>query len=334
MTKRTIQEIEADARSKGLAAMWRRPGMRAHPASKCPPQHWSYADVKSFLLEAAPEISPEDCERRVLILESKGMPDSWYMSPTLFAGVQMLLPGETAAAHRHTQAAMRFAFEGAGVYAAVDGERLPVEPGDLLLTPRWAWHDHGHEGIEPALWLDVLDVPLVAHLEAEFREWSNSKTQTVATPSGSSEAMFGHGLRPVDAAGGYLKRYPYKRAREAIAHLLRTGQVDPRWGAKLEYTDPGSGNSILPAISAFLQGLPKGFKTQRRRTTETTLLVLVEGAATVTAGETTYTLQPKDMVLIPSWTPLNIESSSETILFSVSNKPLLQKLDLWRELMG
>jgi len=334
MTTRSIEEIESDARARGLAPMWRRPGMRAHPASKCPPQHWPYEQVKSFLLEAAPEISPEDCERRVLVLESKGLPNSWYLSPTLFAGVQMLLPGETAAAHRHTQAACRFAFEGAGVYAAVEGERLLVEPGDLLITPRWAWHDHGHEGTDPALWLDVLDVPLVAHLDAEFREWSNSTTQVIAAPTGSSEAMFGHGLTPVEVSGSSLKRYPYKRAREAIAHLLKTNQIDPRWGAKLEYRDPSSGGSILPAITAFLQGLPKGFKSQRRKTTETTLLVLVEGAATVKAGEAVYHLKPKDIVLVPSWEPLVIESTQETIIFSVSNKPLLDKLDLWREEMG
>jgi gentisate 1,2-dioxygenase len=146
--------------------------------------------------------------------------------------------------------------------------------------------------------------------------------------------MFGHGLTPVEVSGSSLKRYPYKRAREAIAHLLKTNQIDRRWGAKLEYRDPSSGGSILPAITAFLQGLPKGFKSQRRKTTETTLLVLVEGAATVKAGEAVYHLKPKDIVLVPSWEPLVIESTQETIIFSVSNKPLLDKLDLWREEMG
>lgn len=337
--KREIQSIEDDIRAAGLAPMWRRPGMRAQPESRCAPQSWEYANIKSLLLDAAPNISTEDCERRVLILENAGLAGSWYLSPTMFAGVQLVLPGEIAGAHRHSQAAMRFVFEGAGAYAAIDGERVSIEPGDLLITPRMAWHDHGHEGEDPALWLDVLDVPLVATLDAEFREWNDNPQQNVTHTPGTSEAEFGAGLLPVSSSPdsgsvrpGYLKRYSYQRSRRAIAHLLRSDQMlDPYHGVKLTYADPVSGKSVLPSISAFLQGLPRGFTTRSSRSTETRLLVLVEGEVTVKCDNQAFNLRPRDMLMVPSWRAFSLESKDESVLFSVSNRPLLEKLELWRE---
>ena len=43
-----------------------------------------------------------------------------------------------------------------------------MEPGDLVITPPMRWHDHGHEGTEPVIWLDGLDIPLVRSLDAAW----------------------------------------------------------------------------------------------------------------------------------------------------------------------
>lgn len=321
----------------GLAPMWRRPSMPGMPPG-CAPQSWNYQAIRSLLLEAAPLISHAESERRVLILESEGLRGSWSLSKTLFGGVQLLLPGEIAPAHRHSQAACRFVFEGSGAYASIDGERIPLDVGDLLVTPRWAWHDHGHEGEGPALWLDILDVPLVATVGAEFREWHGAASQPITALAGSSAAMYGNGLTPIKsypastiADAGYLKRYSYVNARAAVCHAMRSNDVDPWQAAKLTYTNPATGGPILPDISAFLQGVPKGFATRSYRSTETTLVVVAEGSAKVRTDGGDFDLGPQDMALLPSWCEHVIECKDESILFSVSNRPLLNMLGLWRE---
>ncbi|MPS26876.1 MAG: cupin domain-containing protein [Alcaligenaceae bacterium] len=335
-----LDVLESEARAAGLAPMWRRPGMRGQPESRCAPQSWSYAAIRSLLLRAAPHMSHAECERRVLILENAAMSGTWSMSPTLFAGVQLLLPGEVAPVHRHSQAALRFAFEGNGAHAAIDGERLPIEPGDLLVTPRWAWHDHGHDGQDPALWLDVLDVPLVATLDAEFREWGGDERQQLSSPPGTSEAMFGQGMLPtggIDAAltdGRYLKRYAYTRSRAAVMQLMSAGELDPWRGVKLQYIDPRSGGAVLPTIAAHLQALPGGMVTRPLKSTETSLLVVTEGEVRASLGGRSYLLGLHDMLLVPSWTELRLEAVRQSFVFSVSNAPLLKAVGLWREAQG
>ena len=338
--RKPLEVLESEAWAVGLAPMWRRPGMRGQPESRCTPQRWSYSAIKSLLLRAAPHMSHAECERRVLILENTAMSGSWSMSPTLFAGVQLLLPGEVAPVHRHSQAALRFAFEGAGAHAAIDGERLRIEPGDLLVTPRWAWHDHGHDGQAPALWLDVLDVPLVATLDAEFREWGDAECQQLASPPGTSEAMFGQGMLPTGGTGaartdgGYLKRYAYQRSRAAVLQLMSAGDIDPWRGVKLQYIDPRSGGAVLPTIAAHLQGLPAGMATRPLKSTETSLLVVAEGEGRASVGGSPHRLGLHDMLLVPSWTELRLEAVQQSVVFSVSNAPLLKAVGLWREAQG
>ena len=91
----------------------------------------------------------------------------------MYAGMQLILPGETAPAHRHTPSALRFILEGEGAFTAVAGERTTMRRGDFVITPSWAWHDHGAEGDTPCAWLDGLDLPLVQFFEAGFNEHYN-----------------------------------------------------------------------------------------------------------------------------------------------------------------
>jgi gentisate 1,2-dioxygenase len=67
----------------------------------------------------------------------------------MYAGLQRVLPGEVAPAHRHTQSALRWVVDGEGAYTAVDGERVTMAPGDFIITPMLTWHDHGNPGDQP-----------------------------------------------------------------------------------------------------------------------------------------------------------------------------------------
>ena len=331
--------LEERIKQASLAPMWTRPKMLAKPQSKCSEQLWSYKEIKNLLLEASPHITPEDSERRVLILESKDLPESFFLSPTLFAGVQLLLPGEVAAAHRHSQAAIRFIFEGEGAYASVGGEKVSLEKGDLLINPRNEWHDHGHEGKIPALWLDVLDVPLVDVVDAQFREWSNQAKQEVNFTDGHSNLLFSNGLRATTGElfksresthQEYIRKYSYINSRRTLNELMSSKKLDPYKGAELVYVDP-RGGSVLPTIDAFLQGIPAKFSTLSYQSTETKIVVVAEGEVQIVLDDKTYILKKNDIFLIPSWRKYSMTGVTDAVLFSASNKPLLVSTGLWYE---
>src|SRR6201747_1779790 len=111
------------------------------------------------MLQAGNLITAKEAERRVLVLENPGLAGQYRITHSLFAGLQLIMPGEVAPAHRHTPSALRFIVEGEGAYTAVAGEKLPMKPGDFVVTPAWSWHDHGNHGTAPVVWLDGLDTP-------------------------------------------------------------------------------------------------------------------------------------------------------------------------------
>ena len=163
--------VEALA-SHNLVPLW--PSLRGVlPPTKPRPNtratHWAYKDIKPLLLQAG-ELTPiEKAERRVLVLANPGHGlDKMQASAAIYLGMQLLLPGEWAPSHRHTPNAVRMIVEGEGAYTTVDGEKCPMSRGDLILTPTGLWHEHGHDGTDPVVWLDVLDLPIIYYLETSY----------------------------------------------------------------------------------------------------------------------------------------------------------------------
>src|SRR4051794_34548046 len=140
------------------------------PKSGCRPHLWQFAAIRDYMVEAGRLITAKEAERRVLILENPGLRGQSKITTSLYAGVQLVIPGEVAPAHRHSQSALRFVIEGRGAHTAVDGERTTMEPGDFVITPSMTWHDHGNGSSEPMFWLDGLDIPVVQFLDASFAE--------------------------------------------------------------------------------------------------------------------------------------------------------------------
>src|SRR6058998_934870 len=155
-----------------LAPLWEvlRGLVPADPRPTAEPHAWHWTTVRPQLLAAGRSISAEEAERRVLVLENPKLRGKSQITDTLYAGLQLILPGEVAPAHRHAQSALRFIVEGSGAYTAVDGERTTMHPGDFIITPAWTWHDHGNPGDEPVVWLDGLDIPMLRFFAAGFAE--------------------------------------------------------------------------------------------------------------------------------------------------------------------
>ncbi|WPG41525.1 gentisate 1,2-dioxygenase [Variovorax sp. EBFNA2] len=295
---------------------------------------WKYAEIRQHLLTAGNLITAEEAERRVLVLENPSLSGQSRITDTLYAGLQLILPGEVAPAHRHVQSALRFAIEGEGAYTAVNGERVSMSPGDFIITPAWTWHDHGSESSGPVVWLDGLDVPFIDFLKAGFREQYEHASQIAHRSEGEARLRFGSGmLRPSDKPtnSSPLFKYPYDQTKAALALISKTEEIDAHRGFEIRYINPTTGGDALPTISAGMRLLPDGFKTSPYRSTDGSVIVLVEGSLRATVADKEITLSPKDVLAIPAWASVTLEASGETVLFNFSDAPVHQKLGLWRE---
>jgi len=322
-----------------LAPLWTRFRELVSPApgSGCRAHLWRYSAVRSLLMEAGGLITAKEAERRVLILENPGLPGESRVTTSLYAGLQLVLPGEVAPAHRHSQSALRFVMEGSGAYTAVDGERTIMHPGDFVITPNCAWHDHGNETDTPMIWMDGLDIPLVKFLDASFAEGYPEERYPRRRAAGDNLARFGRGLLPVDwesrgRKSSPLFSYPYARSREALETLRREDAWDPCHGLKLRYVSPADGDWAMPTLGTCLQLLPRGFESARYRATDATVFTPVEGRGRTAVGEATFEWGPRDVFVVPSWAPVRHQAYEDAVLFSFSDRPVQEKLGLWREL--
>jgi gentisate 1,2-dioxygenase len=207
---------------ENLSALWNVMGdlITPEPKSACRPHLWKFDTIRDYMTEAGKLITAKEAERRVLILENPGLRGQSKVTTSLFAGIQMVIPGDVAPAHRHSQSALRFVLEGKGAFTAVDGERTAMEPGDFVITPSMTWHDHSNETDKPMFWLDGLDIPMVQFFDASFAESSNEDQQTISKPAGDSFARYGHNLLPVDgkrtSKTSPIFNYPYDHTRKAL----------------------------------------------------------------------------------------------------------------------
>ncbi|WP_233835255.1 gentisate 1,2-dioxygenase [Paraburkholderia sp. ZP32-5] len=300
---------------------------------------WKFAEVRDLVMQSGSLITAEEAVRRVLFLENPGLPDKASITPALYAGLQLIMPGEIAPSHRHTQSALRFIVEGSTAYTAVDGERVPMKPGDFIITPSWTWHDHGNkaleEGGEPVIWLDGLDIPIVYHLDQGFAENYPDKVQPLQRESGDSIARYAQNMLPVrhriSNPTSPLFSYPYERTREALDTLYKNGELDEWDGVKLRYINPATGGSPMPTMATFMQFLPAGFRGRQYRSTDATVYSVVEGSGVAKIGDTVFQFDAKDIFVAPSWATVSLDATVDTVLFSYSDRPILTALNLLRE---
>ena len=312
----------------------------AEPKPAAAPHLWDYDAIRPRILESGALLTAREAERRVLVLENPALRGQSLITDVLYGGLQLILPGEVAVAHRHTQSALRFIVDGKGAYTAVDGEKTLMNEGDFVITPSWTWHDHGNDSPDPMVWLDVLDLSTVAHFHGQFREEWEDERFPLNRPEGDALARYGAGLLPIDykASSGTspIFNYPYSRTRDSLDRMSRAGEPDAHFGYKLKYINPVNGDWAMPTIATTMQWLPKGFASLAYQATDGLGFVCVEGA-----GETRVSLpdgtqkvlkwKPRDVFVVPGWLKHTHHAQGDSVLFGFSDRSAQEKLGLFRE---
>jgi len=322
---------------KHAAPLWEVLGdlIPAQPRPAASPALWRYEEMRALLLEAGRLITPQEAERRVLILENPAMPGTSLITQSVYSGLQLVAPGETTPTHRHVTSAIRFVIESDQGYTAVDGERTTMHPGDFVLTPSWTYHDHGNPGDAPVIWLDGLDIPIVNMLGTSFAEPYRGGLQPMTRPEGDAQARYSEGLLPLNYTPSRLAtpvfNYSYARSREALDRLYRNGPLDECHGIKMQYANPATGGYPMPTIGAFLQLLPSGFHGARYRSTDAAVYCVAEGSGRSYIGGVDFEWRKSDVFVVPSWCPVSHQVHGDSVLFSFSDRPVQKVLGLWRE---
>ena len=328
------EQLSSEIAQLNMKPLWERV-MRLKPGTAAAPAIWRWQQVQPHLMRSAELITTQEAERRVLMLENPELKGSTFATTTLYAGLQVILPGEIARTHRHAPNALRLIVEGEGAYTAVEGERTTMRPGDFVTTPGWTWHDHGNLGTGPVVWLDGLDTAFANLFGAHFREDYPQESQPVTRKEGDAGARYGSNLLPVDhrqrSIASPLLSYPYDRTREALERLAKNGEPHPSHGHKLRYVNPATGGHAFPTMAVYMQWLPKGYAGRQYRSTDGAIFCVVEGRGSVSIGDTRWDFAPHDVFVVPSWEFYQLKADTDCVLFSYTDRAAQESLGFWRE---
>ena len=321
---------------QNLVPLW--PSLRAvlppgKPIPRTRPICWSYQGLRPLLLKAG-ELTPiEKAERRVLVLANPGHGlEKMQASSTIYLGMQLLLPGEWAPAHRHTPNAVRMIVEGDGAYTTVDGEKCPMSRGDLILTPTGLWHEHGHDGEQPVVWLDVLDLPLVYYMEASYV--TEGKAQTVSAEAAEHAYQRG-GVVPAPVFSRAdqpfpMLRYPWVDVRKAL-ETLAASQPEIE-AVQVSYVNPETGADCQKILGFSALMLRPGERLALPARSTAMVFHQIEGAADVALEGHQFSLVDADTCCIPGYTPVTLSNRSADLpafVFIADDAPLQKKLGVY-----
>ena len=319
------------------------------PVSAAVPHSWKFADAREKLFKLSDMLTVEEAERRNINFVNpalRGFMPAATLT-TLRGGIQLLLPGERAYTHRHSANAFRFILEApeSGACTIVEGTKVPMQPGDLVMTPNWTWHDHHNESDSHAIWYDGLDVLMAYFLggvfSQEYKDVSGEAYQPEKQHADTVVSCYGPGLRHrrtmfpehIPSSDNPLLYYPYRNARPALQDLLESKAGNPTEGVVLEYVNPVDGGSTFPTMNTCIRMVAGNTTVEARHRTENIVFITMEGSATFTLPDKKFETGPFDVTAIPSWVPYSITATGKdpAVLFWYSDRPVFQKLGFYRE---
>lgn len=329
-----MEEFHAEMEQANLQPLWDRYDnlLVEEPAAQDPPMLWRWADLQPFIDRAARDVSMDQAERRVLMLVNPAFEGKVVTTTNLFAGMQILEPGEQARPHRHTPSAMRFIVEGKGGATIVNGQRCEMLTGDLILTPNWAWHEHLNDGDERVVWLDALDLPLAANLGTIFSQRGNPNAYDDDV-SAMPDASFAVGGVVPDVDTAHPSYSPmFRYAWEDTLKSLAATPSGPDGSRRVRYTNPVDGSPAVPTMDCFAMQLAKGRATKTRRSTCNAVFICVDGEGESTIGDTTLKWREHDVFTVPHWNWTSHKALSETArLFTFTDREVLRRLHFLRD---
>ena len=332
-----------------LVPLWTEIGdlMPLHPKSKAAPHLWRWERLVELAGEAG-RIVPvgRGGERRAIALANPSLGGKPYATPTLWAAIQYLMPGEDAPEHRHTQHAFRFVVEGEGVWTVVNGDAIRMSRGDFLPQSGWNWHAHHNAAQAPMAWIDGLDIPFSYYTESQFFEFGREQISAAekATPQFSrSERLWRYpGLKPVAVpeplSATPLLAYRWADTDRALAEQLaledegHAATLSPGHAA-VRFTNPTNGRDVLPTMRCEMHRLRAGAASRTTREVGSSVWQVFDGRGTVRVGDKQWSVNRGDMFVVPSWQPLSMSADAGTSgldLFRFSDAPIFEALHAHR----
>lgn len=344
LDKKDFESFYKELEDQHLGPLWEKLGymVTKEPYHEVTPYLWKWEQIKSHLLKAGSLPLGEDAERRVIYLQNPSLKKRGLIgfgTNTLYAGIQIIFPGEVAPAHRHSQTAIRLIIEGNGAFTAVNGQKNYMERGDLILTPSWSWHDHGHEGDRPMIWMDGLDVGLVRYLAASFFESYGEESHPVQGERNASISKYANGYyRPVNDRNltGYpspLTNYKWTKTKETLEQLEEINELSPYDGYAVDYVNPLTGGSADSRVGTSMQKLPVGLHTKAHRHVHSAIYHVMEGSGYTVINGKKFEWEKGDFFILPPWSwheHVNA-GKSDAYLFSINDRPVLTVLELENE---
>ena len=310
------------------------------PVSQSVPVVWRYQALRAQVLRSLELVTPEKAGRRVIYLNNPGRRDVSAAVGWLYAGLQVMNPGEIAHSHRHSASAIRFIMEGTGAYTVVDGHKMTLGANDFVLTPNGTWHEHAvaPEG-SPCIWQDGLDIPFVNAMEANFFEVHPELSQAVTYPVDDMTKTWGNpGLTP--GCGNWTKgyspmlKYEWLPTYDALTKYASCSDGSPFDGVLMEYVNPATNGPVMRTLGASMQLLRPGEHTQAHRHTGSFLYHVAKGRGHSIINGQRYDWQERDIFCVPSWAwheHVNASVSDDACLFCLSDLPVMRALGLYRE---
>jgi gentisate 1,2-dioxygenase len=327
MTAHTTDDVQAVWAAAHVKPLWEIEQAHRTGDDGGGPVIWPWRTMEPLVTRAIDLASPAVAERRVLsLIDPAARPGEFHTITNLNAGLQILLPGEVARPHRHSMDALRFILAGSGAVTRVDGKLAPMAFGDLVLTPGMCWHEHWHEGTEPMVWLDVLNVH--THITLGTMHFEPGPVHDV--PARPADAAFANAnvvpeIAPSDVSPVF--RYPLAAAQAAVD----VTPAGPDGAHRARYVNPLTGGPVMPLLDCSLVKIDAGTETRPLRTSAHTVYAVISGRGSTTAGATTVEWEPRDVFTVPHGAPIRHRADETSYLFAVTDREVYRRLGLLAE---
>ncbi len=311
----------------GVFALWER---ETHDLTPETPRNWPWRTMEPLIDAAIGQTTMTTAERRVLVLSDPAIRhgESYGACGNLAVNLQVLMPGERARPHRHTMHALRFVLEGQGVTTVVEGKRCAMNPGDMVLTPGWTWHEHVHEGAGRTIWVDALDVPIHRYLKTGVFEPGPAHDVAALPPDTAFGAA---GFTPAGTTAtpySPMFRYPWEDAVRALEAITPAADGSRR----LRYTNPTTGGPVMSTIDCYLVALSPARDTAPYRVNCNSVCVVIEGEGVTCIGDNKTEWCKHDIFTLPqgNWISHRAKSGNAK-LFEITDREIVRRLELLRE---